>query len=555
MASTPPVVGVDGHVPIYDPEALWKMWSKDEIYMGQNGLNKFVPKLHDYVIDPPTFTTWIVDALDTTTLVPTLREIRPANMSFSFSESDVLFGTGPGTQADTYRVYYDKSVLPFTLAVDARLRVAGSMVSYTKLYKGSNTGPDGVVISKVLDSNGQIVSENIALETAAIDSHSNVSIKVVPVCQTTADLTDGEIVTAVFYSDNGSVVSKRQLLVENTSFIRDINVSKKYITHISLVCPFLSQTEDMTIEYPLNIPLDALNLIGRVHYSNGEILELPVNGNKFKMFGLDQYVSTIVGQKLDLVLAYQLSANETSYAGVGTELNGTITIPYKLVTVNPNNSYTIKLFGYPVWINAMTGYQMRWYMFNLDRNLFFDVTTHVRFDAVTGSYDPKGYGYMQRKQVSINLRDVSGSYKPFIHTQMVEIVLHSPPSNVSTSWIVSHEAVHSRPYYGVDLFALRTGQKQLNISSGFTQLNDWIENVYKKTYPLVKPNSELGPLNPTHFALTHQGITTEYPIAEWNSNINTTGDVVGDETVFIRFIRNTGSGPLQLAMAALLVRT
>jgi hypothetical protein len=547
------VVGTDGKIPVYEPDGRWCMWDIKEIYRGQTADNTFVPKIRDYVIDPETFTTYIVDDLDTITLIPTLREIRPANMSYSFSETDVLFGVGPGTQADTYRVYLDTSVMPHVLAVDVRLRVGGAMTSYAKIFRGSVIDGTGTVISKTYDGSGQYVSDNVGLELAAIDSHVNHSIKVVKVCHCTVPLTDGEIVTIVLYNDAGHVVSKRQLLVENTSFIRGVNRGLKYVTHISMGSAFMSPTLDKTIEYPLNVPINALNLMGTVHYSNGETLQLPVDGSKFRIMGLEQYVSSIIGQKMDLVLSYALSPNETAYAGVGVSGNF-ITEPYNLVTVNPNNSYTVKLFGYPVWIDASNGYQMRWYLFNLDRNVFFDVTQHVTFSQNTGPYDPKAYGYMQRKNVTLNLRDVSGVFKPFVHTQTVEIVLNGEPQTDATSWTMSHESNGNRPVFGRDLFAKRKSANTINLSSGLTTQESWLTRVYKETFPLVNPNTEIDPITPTHFVLTFNGVSTEYPVADWDEDITVTGSVVAFKTAFLRFIKRTASGDQLLGMSALILR-
>jgi hypothetical protein len=547
------VVGTDGKVPVYEPNGRWCLWSITEIYRGLAAENTFVPKIKDYVIDPDTYTTYIVDDLDTVTLIPTLREIRPANMSFSFTETDVLFGVGPGTQSDTYRVYLDTSVLPHVLAVDERLRVGGSMTSYAKIFKGSSVGGTGEVISKTYDSAGQFVSESIGLELAAIDSHNNHTIKTVKVCHCTEQLLDGEVVTIVFYSDSGHVVSKRQLLVENTAFIRGVNRSLKYVTHISMDSPFMSPTLDKTIQYPLNIPINALNLVGTVHYSNGETLKLPVDGTKFRIFGLEQYTSTIIGQKMDLVLSYSLSPNETAYGAVGAN-NKMITEPYELITVNPNNSYTVKLFGYPFWVNSATGYQMRWWLFNLDRNVFFEVTNQVSFNQNTNAYDPKAYGYMQRKSVSLNLRDVSGAFKPFVHTQTVEIVLNGEPQTDATSWTMSHESNGSRPSYGRDLFAKKISATSINLGSALADLETWKTRVYKETFPLVNPNTEVGPLDPTHFAVTFNNVTTEYPISEWNTNLTVTGTVTVFSTALVRFIKRTASGDLMLSISALIVR-
>ncbi len=548
------VVGTDGKVPSFDANGLWRMWAIGEIFTGQTGENKYVPKKNDYVIDPSTFTTYIVDDLDPITLIPTLREIRPANMSFSFSDTDVLFGVGPGTQSDTYRVYLDTSVTPHVLAVDVRLRVAGSMASYAKIFKGSVLNEtEGHVISKTYDSSGNFVSQNVGLELVAVDSHENHSVKIVRVCHCTEQLQDGEIVTVVVYSDNGHVVSKRQLLVENTAFIRGLNTSLKYVTHISLESPFLSQSVDKTIEYPLNVPTNALNLMGNVHYSNGEVLRLPVDGTKFRMFGLQQFVSTIVGQKMDLVLSYALSSNETAYAGVSGDGNF-VTEGYELLVVNPNNSYTVKLFGYPYWVDSAVGYQMRWFLMNLDRNLFFDVTDKVAFAQNTGPFDPKGYGYMQRKAVTLNLRDVSGTFKAFVHTQTVEIVLNGEPQSDSTAWLMSHESNSSRPSYGLDIFAKRKSANTLNLSSDIATFAEWKTRVYEHTFPLINPNTDVVPLTPTHILVTLNNVTNEYPITDWATDLVMSGTVTAKQTVGIRFIKRTASGDLQLAMAAMIVR-
>lgn len=547
------LMGTDGIVPVYNPEGRWCYWSISEIWTGEQGANRYVPKVNDYVIDPATYTTWIVDHLDPITLIPTLRIIRPANMSFSFSETDVLFGVGPGTQSDTYRVYIDQSVTPHVLAVDNRLRIAGSMASYVKIFKGSDLSETGNVVSKVYDSNGNYISQAVPLELVAIDNHVNYSIKTVKVCHTTEELTDGEIVTAVVYSDTGHVVSKRQLLVENTSFIRSLNVSQKYVSHISLECPFLSQSLENTIEFPLNVPLNALNMMGVVHYSDGSTLRLPVNGSKFTMHGVDQYVSSIVGQRVDLVLSYALSDNEVAYAN--TNVSGRyVTEAYFLLTTNPNNSYSVKLFGYPYFIDENNGYQMRWWLFNLDRNISFEVTPFVRFSENTGPYDPKGYGYLQRKSVSLNLRDVSAAFKPFIHTQLVDIVLNGPPTSDNNPWSVFHESISTRSPFGTGLYAKRIGNNLVNISSGFTDFLQWKDHFYKQTYPLVNNRTELVPPNPSHFVINYEGIDTEYEIDDWNLDLNVSSAVLIYKTVSIKFIKRTSTGDIQLSIAATVIK-
>lgn len=548
------VAGTDGIVPIYQPDARWAIWAMSEIYFGGPALGKFVPKVKDYVMDIDMYTMYIVTYLDPVTLIPTLQKKNPGNMDLTLSETDILFGVGPGTQADTYRAYVDRSVIPYVLAVDARLRVAGSMCSYAKIFKGSDLDGTGLVISKMYDNNGQFVSENVPLELVAIDSHVNYSIKTVAVCHTTEKLNDGEVVTVVMYTDQGHVVSKRQLLIENTSFIRSVNSSLKYVSHISLNCPFMSPTLDNTIQFPLNIPVNGLNLTGTVHYSDGSTMTLPVDGNKFRMLGLDQYVSTIVGQKIKLVLSYALSPNEVAYASVGTEARY-VTEAYELITINPNNSYAVKLFGYPFWIDSANGYQMRWWLFNLDRNITFEVTPYVKFSEETGAFDPKGYGYLQRKSVSVNLRDVSGSFKPFVHTQVVDIILLSSADNVHDAWQISNESANNHVMFGTGLKALIVDSASVNLSSGINNLNTWLEKLYKNTYPLINPSTESEPVTPTHFVITYNGTVSEFPISDWNQPLNIGVNIEEFKTLTVRFIKRAVSNNIQLSIAALMIKS
>jgi hypothetical protein len=553
MADLNGVVGSDNVVPIYEPEGRWVMWSVSEIYTGGPGRNKYVPKENDYVIDPQTYTTWIVDHTDPITLIPTLREIRPANMSYTFTETDVLFGVSPISSSDTYRVYLDTSVLPYVLAVDSRLKIGGSLSHYCKLFKGLDLGVSGKVISRIYDNSGNFISENVPLELLAIDSHINYSIKGVSVCNTIENMVNGDIVTAVFYNDQGHVVSKRQLMVERTGFIRSIEASKKYISHIGLDCPFLSPTDDKVIAFPLNIPTNALNLVGIVYYSDGSSLRLPVDNTKFTMYGLDQYVSTIIGQQISLVLKYRLANNEI---GISNNVNNDyfITENYNLVTVNPNNSYTVKLFVYPVWVSEEVGYTLRWWLLNLDRNIYFDVTNHVDFSSITGPFNPTAYNSIQRKNVSINLRDVSGSFRSFIHVQTVEIVLNGFPSNENTPWTVSHEFITGRPRYGESLYVARRPPLSINLSSGETVFNDWLTKVYKGTYPLVNNFVSNVIPTPTHFIVSYGNIHEEFPITDWDNDLNMGVNIPLYKSIIIRFIKRTVNLDMQLSIAEMIVK-
>lgn len=544
------VVGTDGHYPIVDDEPLWRMWNIEQIYRGQEGDAKYVPKIKDWVVDPDVFDFWVVDHVDPVSLIPTLRAFQPGRMSGSFT-LDALINTGPGQPSDTFRIYLNDAVFPHTLSVDTALHIDGTMSSYGKIFLGTDASEaTGKVISKVYDNSGNFVSNAVALELAAIDNHTNYAVKCVTRCHCTEQHPNNELVTLVIYSDNGHVVYKRQLLIENTDTISDIHASVRYISEISLECIWLSNTVADLIEFPLNIPMNALNMVGVVTYSDGSIIKYPVDGGKFAMLGLNGRMSTIPGQPVDLVLRYSLSQNEQAYASTGVN-NNYITKPFKLTTINRNDSIAVKVFGYPEWQSDALGYRMRWFLMNMERDVQFEVTDQVRFAENTGPFDPKLYGVLQRKAISVNLYEVSPSFIPFVHTQVVDIVLQRAPTNdLQIPWSVGTEASDTIPRFGTGIYGSIKSGGRVNFASELTTREQWLHHFYEKTLPLVDRDNERGPLLPTHFIIQYGTAVTEYDIAAWDQNLAIGNNVAPGKNAYIRFVRREVSGDLQLAWAA-----
>lgn len=549
------VVGSDGFVPRYDPEARWTIFSIHELWQGPTspGEGKYVGKVKDYVRDPDTYETWIIDHVDPVSLTPTLRAIQPAATGTGLTDTDVLFGVGPGAILDTYRAYLNDSVFPHTLMVDPRWMPKGSMSSYAKIFLGTDTSATGEVISKIYDASGNFISTAVPLELVALDSHINYAVKIVRRCNITKKLPDAEVVTVVVYADDGHVVERRQLLIENTDTIADVHGGAKYIDEISLKSIWLSETTPDQLDYPLGIPMDALNMIGVVHYSDGSTLQLPVDGNKFAMLGLEGRLSTIIGQPHPLALRYSMSPGEQAYASTG--VNGRyITKPFNIVTTNANGAIAVKLFGYPFWEGEGFGYRMRWFLLNLDRNVKFEVTPYVKWLETTGPFDPKLYGYLQRKAVTINLRDVSGSFIPYIHSQSVDIALTEPANNdPEPNWLVTTESSELNPRFGNRVWGSKVGNK-VNFKANHETFETWLKAYYLDTLPLVNPSNESEPMTPTHFAVMYGTTETEWPITQWNQDLNIALTVNALSTVSIRFFKRAASGDIQLSYAAALIK-
>lgn len=553
--TTTPVTGIDGRVPIYDKDGRWTTWSIHELWMGQQGYRKYVPNVKDHVVEPETYTTYIVDHVDPVTLIPTLREIKPAGVSFTFSEDEVLLGVGPTAPSESYRAYLDRSTTPYTMNIDRRCYVPGSAAKFARVFRGSYISGDDNVISKVFDANGQFVSDRVGLELAMLDSHqiNQHTLKIVNTFHTTEGMLDGEVVTLVVYTEDGHVCYKRQLKVENTSFIPGVSTGQRYVAGISLESSYLVSAQDAQLEFPLNLPLSSLDLMAIVHYSDGSTMELPVSDPRVRVEGLDQYVSNIPGHRMDLVLFYQLAPGESTLNTADYVL-GKVRKRFTLTTSATNYAHAVQLMGYPIWQSDVLGYRMQFWMFNLDRTFFQDVTQYVEWSERTGPFDPKGYGLLQQREVSIDLSKVSRSFKSRRHIQVMDIVLLAPPNQGAVGYTMAHVSDTSYPPYQGSLRIKPEATGELfRIDNGITDLQQWLSQVYYSTRPLADPTSETSAPRPTHVIVRQDGDTTTIPITLFNSLLTLGRRLTPYSTATLTFIKRTSSGDMYLGISAMLV--
>lgn len=553
MANNPTtgVVGIDGVEPVYEPDARFTTWALQEVYLGQNGAGKYVPKVNDLVVDRDVYKWYKCISIDQSTLVPHLIDAKAPGQNDTLTDLDQFLGVGPGTVTDTFRAYLNKNVQPHSLTVEQRIYIKGSRSETAKIFRGSDASGNAKVISQIYNQNNEVIGNSIRLELASIDGQ-NIATKSVPTCYTMEDMPNDEIVTLVAYADDGQVVAKCQLLVENTQFVPNADASTKYVVGISLESPFLSQADPSVISFPVNMPLVGLSLIGVVHYSDGSASRMPVDGNRFSIFGFNGFVATQVGQTIPLVLKYLLANNEVAY-GVSTTPDRGLVRNYKAITSNRDGMYSPKLFGYPVWIDPINGYRMEWFLYDLDRNLSILATPYVTFTSNSPAFNPTLYGYKQSVIAQVNLKDVNVSSRNIQHVQPIDIILRQQGNARTTNWAIGFDP-------GQDIFFgdnnnhvastyVNDNLTKVDITSGETTLEAWLQRMYWLTKPLHDPSRETAAPTPTYFSVGTRDWEVAYPIAQWNQQLTLGHAVANNSTLFIKFFVRTADSDVQLAMA------
>ena len=539
-------------VPIHNPDGKFHLWHMREIFRGPN-TGRYVPNIDDAVWDWDTG-LYRVTAVDLTTGLSTLVPYDPPT-DHGPDPSEFIIGGNRNQLVEDFRVYIDTSVVPHTMAIDSRRPIFGTTKSYVKLFLGTNIGEGGQVISAMYDQNGTFMGENIPLELVATPDHHNHAIKVPMVGFTNFILDDGEVVTCVVYNDDGHATDIYRLVVKNTAFIRTTDASRKYVMGIHLESPFLSTTDHRTLEFPVNMPVESLPVTGVVTYSNGETVRLPMGG-KFQLYGTDNYIATIVGQRLPLALSYRLSEDEYVYgASAGDQLH--ITEAYWATTKEFETSYSIKLFGFPRWRGEVEGYRMEYFLYNLDRQEYFHVTDNVQLADNSSPFSPLLWGSKQTLTLEVEMDQVSSRYPAFRHIQTIEVTLQRPPSQVGTKWMVGFSP-NQTPPYGKNVEATlrleNVNNWKLNIASGETTFQPWIEKLFYATLPLHHQGQELQAPMPNIIKVVSGDRTYEVAAADFDKDIAVHNSLQAGDNVYLHFVYRTHNNDLQLGVAALPVR-
>lgn len=531
-------------------------WMRSELYTGPNGTGEFVPKIDDPVMDWSIGWLQVVE-VDNSTGLSKLKPWTPPKSSDEGDGLDLLRGIGPGYVSETWRCYLNTKVIPHTLTIDAKLHMFSVNASYIKVFKGTDISETGKVISKNFDASGNLLGENIPLEVLAMPDHNNFAIKAPAVGYTTEQFPDGEVLWAVVYNAEGGQVSEAKLVVRNSSFVRGVEASRKYVSSIELISPFMSKTDPNMVEFPINVNLESITLVGRVNYSDGTRKLVPIDGVKMRLDGMKTWVSTVLGHKQPLSLVYILGSDESAADSASVFNNAFMQRSYVAKTTPVDGAYSVKLFCFPCWDDVQLEYQLHWFLYNLTREAWYRVDHLVELAINSVPFNSRKFGVTQKVAFAIDLSQVDGRFAKYRHVQQIELALLAQPTEDRTWWTITHEPLHPTPY-GVEVFArfdhISGGNYNVRLDESFSDLDVWLERFYYDTFPVSNDQIEVRPPRPTHFVLDANGLETEYPIAAFNQDLLVNTTVLKGQNIYLHWIAKDGITDHQLGVSGVSVR-
>jgi hypothetical protein len=156
------IVGTDGYTPLYQENAAWRQWSIEEIYRGEEGLNKFIPKVKDWVCEPETGKMWRVANLDLVTYIP---ELVPINIFQDVTVNQIIAELNAVmTRIEETRTAAETAAV----AGMAVKRNNGTIMVAAETAVGNKTTAVAAVTTRTIINNSKVVADSSSNKAAVI---------------------------------------------------------------------------------------------------------------------------------------------------------------------------------------------------------------------------------------------------------------------------------------------------------------------------------------------------------------------------------------------------
>lgn len=548
-------------VPDFNTARTQSVFIMDQIWFGADRPGRIVPAVGNYIIEPTADGErfWRVSSVDSVSHTPSLK---PTNIINSSGGSEqVIVGGGIGTSYAKLRIWINTDRIPYTMNFDSRFEVTSSTAAYVKVYRGVDVTDEGTVISAMYDSAGNKVSENIPLILINQPTVQNLTRKTPNSGWCADNVAMYETLTVVYFTADGVPCGNDTAVAINGNLVSSSDRSKPYVTSVELISEFISLSDRRLLEYPVGMTVTSDSMRARIVRDDGTISELPIDGNRVQLHGLNDLISSESGRTSPLMLSYRLSADELAEGATLPTPDRYKSTTYKAraVTTDSDVIYNVKMFVVPQWVSgASARWRLRYFLYSLERKDVYEVTDYITLGAGSPAFNGTTYGVAQNLTVVVNLAEVSNRWRYSRHPQQFTIILNSAgSSNIATSfWNIrySNDVIYGQGRKAAYLAdPANSAQKRLKIDNGYTVLAEWLDNMYTSLIPLYNTVAETKAPTPTHVRI-RIGDTwqREIPIASVLNPIDgITATITQGMDIRLEYLRRTDSSVFELAMGSL----
>lgn len=462
------------------------------------------------------------------------------------------FGYLPGELA----LAIDYSVRPPVARAD--IQATAPNAAYALLYLAEDMGNPDKVISACY-SGMEIITNKIPVSPVIFDS--NIENKVIVSTDTFSvtlpkeAMPNGTRVYLIYYDQDGRYIKHYPMRVMESSYLRDHQLTKRYVKSIELLCPwFTNSTNPNTIYLPVNVKLITVEFRARIRYSDGSESIQPVNGydgvSGFHIQGIGNYSPEAPNQTGDIILTYKYKEHESAALAKPGQPDHE-SVAYEIVAIPAEGAYSPRLYQYPYWDN-IRGWVIKHWLTDLDRKFCRDVGEVVVLNSASPVFDGKRFGEEQNLIFNLTLSDVSPIYTDWTFKQNVTITLFNTNLAAGRKWEVKHS--YNKPAFKNPVLEVKqvTNTTQKSGFKGYATEDEFLDACYYAFDPMYDVTKEEKPIRPTHFLLVKvNGESRECSITQYKELPLTGMSIDNGETVFMQWVYRDDTGnDLQLGVSA-----
>lgn len=455
------------------------------------------------------------------------------------------------------------AVDPAVATIDTRFLLFGVEIKSIKVFLGTDISKEtGKVISARYDNPGGIISESINLYRVTNDGSDVFRPYQFNVPK---NIKEKQIVTVVGYNSLGGAVSADTFLVRHSDAIAPSSMAKVYTTGIELLSSLIVTSNKRKLINTLGVAPRGSLMQCRVKYSDGSHVDLPIDGTKVKLEGLDTFNYKSLGSPGNLTLMYFPDEDEAA-TNLSTSVIPNLMENYQIQNTAAMSEFALKIYVVPHLVSRTAGYELKYFLTDDDYGVLIDVTSHMQEEGAVkranneGDFLPLGYGIPQTLVLRLDVDKVfrsssssmQGMYPGYIQIQTVLVTLNNPILNTKDRWRIDYNADGANALGENQRAQYEQQNRLLHIKGNNTTYNEFMENSYWKALPTYNPKDFSQALAPTHFRITTPTFTTTIRVDDWDKPIPIPqGATLSEDTTLMITWISDGGTELYLAVTAI----
>lgn len=539
---------------IYQPDKYF--WNYEEVYIGPGSSPTQVHgvKINDLVLiwDEGLYkVTAVDDSGPSPTMIPTLEVWDPTENTGN-DNAGLIGGISTYQPSVINRAFLENNAGQDYVTIDARFKTYGDAIK-CKLFLGTDTTEaTGIIISMKIPG---LATD--ALNMVSIDPGTP-AIRRPPTIPVVNGLNNGSIATLVTYGATGRIMSSTSFLIEETSAYAPLANTMKIIGDVRIISPWVDGTDSDLLVLPANIGLELDGATARLYYTDGTTVNIPIDGVKCKLSGIDNFSSNYSNTTGHLTLTYYLDTDEFMVGGGhGRQLSHIYRIEtsvdslddfYKVYLSIRYNKDT-GIYGIDCWL-ADFDYSP---MIQLLPNAFS--ITDMNNNPLNLSKSANLLLAPQNINVRIHLHNVFPElYSNYTVSQIMNLDLNDVTA-ASSTWIIDYEPSNSANTKLNGAYKFLTsessGWEELDMRIGCANQTQWLDRLYYPISPLQNPSMPI----PTHFRLIYKNgvedhTSVDKPVSDWDSLYNDDVMWAAQSSVTIIWLKEIIGNPIKQELGA-----